>query len=177
MFRPETGGSVKVTLRIPIKGNNKIKYIEYTRIYYKDSVADIGNNEGGMTEFDFTGIVMPLVKYVNVQDAYYTIACISDYSKKYNFDFYNHSRLVEPLSKIQRNTSNSETPKSIVYTIGGDEFDYIQVKDRNNDSALLIPLLFKSEYVVFDYRVEKLGKHNKESGEPVCDCICCKAEE
>lgn len=162
MFEMETvaGGSVKVTLRIPIKGNNKIKYIEYTRIYYKDSVADIGNNEGGMTEFDFTGIVMPLVKYVNVQDAYYTIACISDYSKKYNFDFYNHSRLVEPLSKIQRNTSNSETPKSIVYTIGGDEFDYIQVKDRNNDSALLIPLLKPQKNIEsFEFAID-LGTSN-----------------
>ena len=77
------GGSVKVTMRIPIKGKNRIKYIEYTRLYYKDRIADISNNEGGMTEFNFTGIIMPLVKYANVQDAYYTVACISTYSSKY----------------------------------------------------------------------------------------------
>ena len=152
MFEMETvaGGSVKATLRIPIKGYKHIKYIEYTRIYYKGRVADIDNNDGGMTEFDFTGIVMPLVKYVDVHDAYYTIACISDYSKKYDFNFYNNSRLVEPVSKIQRNTSNSETPKSIVYTIERDEFGYIQIKDRNNDSALLVPL-FKEQKSIDDF--------------------------
>lgn len=162
MFEMETvaGGSVKAILRIPIKGNKQIKYIEYTRIYYKDRVADIDNNEGGMTEFDFTGIVMPLVKYVNDQNAFYTIACISDYSQKYGFNFYNNSKLIEPMSKNQRNASNSETLKSVIYTIEKEKFDYIQIKDRNNDSALLVPL-FKIQKNIdnFEFAID-LGTSN-----------------
>lgn len=162
MFEMETvaGGSVKATLRIPIKGNRQIKYIEYTRIYYKGRVADIDNNEGGMTVYDFTGIIMPIVKYVNVQDAYYTIACISDYSQKYDFKFYNNSRLIEPISKNQRNTSNSETPKSVIYTIEKEEFDYIQIKDRNNDSAILVPLFKRQKNIDnFEFAID-LGTSN-----------------
>ena len=119
MFEMEAvaGGSVKVTLRIPIKGNNKIKHIEYTRIYYKDRVADMDNNEGGMTEFSFTGLVMPLVKYQNTQDAYYSVACVSAYSNKYDFSFYKEASRIEANSNDCRNLDGQESNKANVYTL------------------------------------------------------------
>ncbi len=79
------GGSVRVVLRIPIVGNATVSYIEYSRSYYKERVADIQRNEGGMTEFNFTGLVMPIVKFNNQEDAYYTVSCISTFSKKIQF--------------------------------------------------------------------------------------------
>ena len=126
MFEMEAvaGGSVKVTLRIPIKGNNKIKHIEYTRIYYKDRVADMDNNEGGMTEFSFTGLVMPLVKYQNTQDAYYSVACVSAYSNKYDFSFYKEASRIEANSNDCRNLDGQESNKANVYTLTQQGFDY-----------------------------------------------------
>lgn len=141
MFEMEAvaGGSVKVTLRIPIKGNNKIKHIEYTRIYYKDRVADMDNNEGGMTEFSFTGLVMPLVKYQNTQDAYYSVACVSAYSNKYDFSFYKEASRIEANSNDCRNLDGQESNKANVYTLTQQGFDYIQIRNKNGYSAILVP--------------------------------------
>lgn len=146
LFEMETvaGGSVKVTLRVPIKGNNRIKYIEYTRIYYKDRVADIDNNEGGITEFSFTGLIMPLVKYIDFQDAYYTVACISTYSGKFEFSFYNETSLLDNISKECRNVDVPEESKAEVYTLKQQNFDYIQVKNKNGFKAIIIPI-FKEQ--------------------------------
>ncbi len=73
---------VKVTLRIPIEGNNKIPYIEYTRLYYNNRAADIQFNEGGMTEFKFTGFIMPQIKFNNDLDAIYNISCMQSATGK-----------------------------------------------------------------------------------------------
>ena len=162
MFEMETvaGGSVKVTMRIPIKGKNRIKYIEYTRLYYKDRIADISNNEGGMTEFNFTGIIMPLVKYANVQDAYYTVACISTYSSKYEFSFYNDIAKIDVKSKDCRNLDYQAESKANVYTLEQQNFDYIRVRNKNGYSAIIVPI-FKTqrnaEY--FEFSVD-LGTSN-----------------
>ena len=141
MFEMETvaGGSVKVTLRIPIKGNSKVKHIEYTRIYYKDRVADIDNNEGGMTEFSFTGLVMPLVKYQDIQDAYYTVACVSTYSNKYDFSFYKEAFHIEANSNDCRNLDRQESYKANIYTLLQKSFDYIQIKNKNGSTGIVIP--------------------------------------
>ena len=146
LFEMETvaGGSIKVTLRIPIKGNNRIKYIEYTRIYYKDRNADIENNEGGMTEFGFTGLVMPLIKYIEPQDAYYTVACISTYSGKFDFNFYQGTTLLNTFSKECRNQDIPEESKAEVYTLSQQNFDYIQIKNKNGFNAIIVPI-FKEQ--------------------------------
>ena len=67
------GGSVRAILRVPIVGNAGVSYIEYSRIYYKLRNANIEKNEGGMVEFDFTGLIMPIVRFTNPEDAYYTV--------------------------------------------------------------------------------------------------------
>lgn len=141
MFEMEkvSNGSVKVTLRIPIKGNARIKHIEYSRIYYKDNSADIIHNNGGITEFDFTGIIMPLIKYINIIDAYYTVSCVNTYSRKYELNFYKDTNPIEVSSKVCRNEDNQEAYKAEIYTIEKQVFDYIQVKDRNGFTALLVP--------------------------------------
>ena len=162
MFEMETvaGGSVKVTLRIPIKGNNKIKHIEYTRIYYKDRVADVDKNEGGMTEFSFTGLVMPLIKYHNIQDAYYTVACISSSSAKYDFCFFKETTQIKEKSNDCRNLDGQESQKASVYTLAQQDFDYIQIKNKNGYSAIVVPKFkIQRDTEQFEFTVD-LGTSN-----------------
>lgn len=78
------GGSVHVTIRIPIIGNANTQYIEYKRMYYSKRQSDISStsNSGGMADFDFTGLVMPSMKFQNDEEALYTISCISTFSNQ-----------------------------------------------------------------------------------------------
>lgn len=81
--------SVKVYLRIPIKGNSNVKYVEYTKLYYGEgNAANPSRNEGAIVEADFTGFLMPNVMFANPNDALYKIGCVSTYSRKFQFSFY-----------------------------------------------------------------------------------------
>lgn len=69
-----SGGGVDVTLRIPIKGNAGVKYIEYTRTYHSGSQdPDIENNKGCVREYRLGLAMMPLVQSP-AQDKAYRIA-------------------------------------------------------------------------------------------------------
>ena len=142
MFEMEQiiGEGVRVFLRIPIKGNGKVSYIEYSRIYYGgDNVKDLRENKGGIKTFDFTGLVMPIVRFNNEQDAYYSVSCVSTFSRNYKFSFYKENQEIKILSDSCRNINNPEVYKSVNYTIQRTNFDFIQVKDKSNISAVIIP--------------------------------------
>lgn len=132
--------SVKVDLRIPIRGDGRdVHYIEYSRIYYGgNNRADIINNKGGIIDFDFAGFVMPLIKFDNPSDAYYVISCISSFSKSYELTFYKRNEIISRIETDCRNTSERDLLKSTTYTIDNTNFDYIQISDRSN-SAVIIP--------------------------------------
>lgn len=132
-------GSVKVTLRIPIKGNKKVSYIEYSRMYYKDNEAAVEINKGGITEFDFTGLIMPIVKFNKPKDAYYTAACISGYSKKYKLEFFDGMTQLSNINKDCRNEDGNHMFKSENYTIRESNFDYIRIVDPQGFRGLMIP--------------------------------------
>lgn len=90
MFEMQTlagNSGVKVTLRVPIKGAGNIRYVEYIRLYYNNRCADVQNNEGGMTEFKFTGFIMPQVRFNNEQDAIYTVSCVQSATGRNEFRF------------------------------------------------------------------------------------------
>ena len=154
------GGSVRVVLRIPIVGNATVSYIEYSRSYYKERVADIQRNEGGMTEFNFTGLVMPIVKFNNQEDAYYTVSCISTFSRKFNLEFFSGMDKINSILMACRNEDNLETYKAETYTIEKHNFDYIQVSDRNGFCGVLLPKYKNQRNVdTFEFAID-LGTSN-----------------
>ena len=68
------GGSVSVTLRIPIQ---KGRYVQYYREYYNSNKPDIEQNKGAVKEKSFGLGVFPLVKFNEGTDPYYRIAFLS----------------------------------------------------------------------------------------------------
>lgn len=153
------GGSAKVILRIPIKGTNDIKYIEYTRNYYKDSSHDISKNKGGVVKFDFSGFVMPMVRFNNTTKAIYNAACIKGVSKKYEFTFYrNDSQIQCDFNgyRGEEGVGGSINSKNYLIT---QNFDYIRIADANSH-GLIIPL-FKGQRETenFEFAVD-LGTSN-----------------
>lgn len=135
------GGSVKVIIRIPIVGNDDIKYIEYQRLYYADRKGDVSenSNNGGMTEFDFTGFVMPSVRFQEERDARYTVSCISAYSKIFKLRFFSVGELVRDVPVDCRNRQNEFDYKAETYTVEHTNFDFIQIQDRKGVCNIIAP--------------------------------------
>ena len=86
MFEMEliAGGSIKTVLRIPIIGDNRTDYIQYSRIYYNGRKPNVTEmvNDGGIVEFSFTGFIMPLISFNNPEQAIYEVSCVSGVSSK-----------------------------------------------------------------------------------------------
>ena len=136
------GGSINVVLRIPILGNGKINYIEYERTYYTDRQASINanNNEGGMTNIEFTGFIMPGVKFQQEIEAYYTVSCVSSFITKAKMQLYRNG---EVLSNIPMDCRNQERGvsdyKAETYTISQKTFDVIRIVCNNEHGGMLVP--------------------------------------
>lgn len=136
------GGSVHVSIRIPVVGNNSTDYIEYKRLYYNQRQADVSEtqNSGGMKDFDFTGLVMPSVKFQNEQDALYTVSCVSSFSNQFRLDFYEHGQIIRDIPVDCRNKERGQFDyKAETYTIQHRNFDFIRVTNNSGISNLLIP--------------------------------------
>ena len=154
------GDSVSVILRIPIKGNGKISYIEYNRLYYNNSSADLTNNAGNIVEMKFTGFIMPQIRFINPVDAIYNIACVQDTSYKNEFSFYKGNEKVIPNSTSCRNQDQQIHTKSDNYFISGKIFDFIQVCNHHGYKGLIIPLFKQQRNVeVFEFAID-LGTSN-----------------
>lgn len=157
------GGSVNVTLRIPITGNNSIKYIEYQRMYYAQRQADISRtqNSGGMESFDFTGLVMPSMKFQNDDDALYTVSCVSTFSNQFRFDFYKEGVIICDIPVDCRNKERGlHDYKAETYTVQKTNFDFIQVSNESGISNILIPnFLTHQNLEDFEFAVD-LGTSN-----------------
>lgn len=166
MFKMEliAGGSVKAILRIPICGDDRVDYIEYSRVYYggnrKANITD-KVNEGAIVEFSFTGFIMPLIKFTNPEQAIYDIACVSGVSSKYEFTFYSQSNKVPFISKSCRNENKQGGNfKAETYHIEKSNFDYIRVFDRNGYSGLIVPLFQEQKNnETFEFAID-LGTSN-----------------
>lgn len=157
------GGSVNVTLRIPITGNNSIKYIEYQRMYYSQRQADISRtqNSGGMESFDFTGLVMPSMKFQNDDDALYTVSCVSTFSNQFRFDFYKEGAIIRDIPVDCRNKEKGLYDyKAETYTVQKNNFDFIQVSNKSGICNILIPnFLTHQNLEDFEFAVD-LGTSN-----------------
>lgn len=157
------GGSVRVFIRIPVEGNGKVTYIEYSRIYYAERNAEISESEnsGGMKIFDFTGLVMPSVKFQKEEDAYYTISCISTFSNKFRFDFYMGDEKVQDVPMDCRNREQGLYDyKAENYTVRNHNFDFIRVSNKEGISNAIIPI-FLTHQGLEDYEFSvDLGTSN-----------------
>lgn len=157
------GGSVNVVIRIPIMGNGNITYIEYQRIYYAQRQAEVSEtqNSGGMTTFDFTGLVMPAIKFQNEDDALYTVSCVSTFSNQFNFDFYREGEIIRDIPVDCRNKEKGLFDfKAETYTIQNSNFDFIRVSNKGGVSNVIIPnFLTHQNLEDFEFAVD-LGTSN-----------------
>lgn len=153
------GDSVNITIRIPIKGAGNITYIEYSRIYYNNSSADIQNNAGNVTELRFTGFIMPQVRFNNAADAIYNVSCIQASSTKIELSFYADAEKIGMPFKSCRNEDQEILIKAENYLVKGQNFDYIQVS-CNTYRGLIVPV-FKPQRNVESYEFSvDLGTSN-----------------
>lgn len=135
------GGSVNVVIRIPIKGNNSIKYIEYQRLYYAKRQADVSDvkDEGGMVSFDFTGLVMPGKNFKDENKALYKVSCVSTFSSHIKFDFHKNGSQIHDIPVDCRNTNGTHDYKAETYTIQGTNFDFVRVSDIKGLGNVIVP--------------------------------------
>ena len=137
----EMSGSngVMVKLRIPIRGNKKVRSVEYVRIYYKENTADVEENRGGFKTFPFMGFVSPLVAFNDPKDANYVVTCIPEKAGTITFSLYKGADAL-PLetSKYCRNEGR-DILAGENYQLVGDNFDYIQVSNYEGIKGILIP--------------------------------------
>lgn len=153
------GDSVSVTLRIPIKGNGNISYIEYNRLYYNNSSADLSNNAGNIVEMKFTGFIMPQIRFINPLDAIYNIACLQDVSSNIEFKFFKNDELIHPDIIPERNLEQQHPIKSNNYFIKEQVFDFIQVKCFDY-RGIIIPIFRKQRNIeVYEFAID-LGTSN-----------------
>jgi hypothetical protein len=157
------GGSINVVLRIPILGNGKINYIEYERTYYasRQPSIDSNNNDGGMTDLDFTGFVMPAVKFQQESEAYYTVSCVTSFSTRAKVFFYANENVIRDIPMDCRNQQQGVYGyKAETYTLDKKNFDYLRIVCANEQSGLLVPaFLSQHGYDVFEFAVD-LGTSN-----------------
>ena len=146
MFEMESrsGGAVKAVLRIPVVGNGRTTYIEYSRLYHADNSADIARNSGGMRELNFTGLIMPQVRFISDEEALYNISCIQYFQTNYKYQFFKETPggviQVIPDKTACRNEDGQEAFKAENYLIEKTNFDIVQVSDRDGAMGMLIPL-------------------------------------
>ena len=154
------GGSVKATLRIPVKSHSRNKYVEYSRNFYGENEADPHHNIGGMSEFDFAGFVMPLVRFTQEEDAIYTVSCISTYSRNYSLKFFEGDQQLPDIMMDCRNVNRAANYKAENYTIEKRNFDHIEVSDAEGNKGVIVPVFQEQQSVnSFDFAID-LGTSN-----------------
>lgn len=149
---------VKVTLRVPIKGAGSITYVEYTRKYYSQRPADITQNEGTIREFNFTGFVMPCIRFNEASDAIYNVGCLQGATAKYELQFYVGGTKVSPTSVTCRD--ENFMVKSVNYLIENELFDYVQVRNSSGYCGVIMPLFKQQQNIEqFNFAID-LGTSN-----------------
>lgn len=178
------GGSVRCIIRIPIQGNDNTHYIEYQRTYYSQRQADISenSNSGGMTSFDFTGFVMPSVKFQNEDEAYYTISCVSTFLNQFLFSFYKEGKVIRNVPIDCRNRERGIFDyKAETYTLEKSNFDFIRVS-KDNISNIIVPIFIMHQNLEhYEFTVD-LGTSNthiecKKTGSSVSESFNSKDSE
>jgi hypothetical protein len=167
MFEMEylAGGAVKAILRIPVKGNESINYIEYTRTYYKDRSANVDemHNDGallGEKQFsDVNLLIMPCVEFSNPSDGIYRVFLMRDKSENISLDFYNDGEILEKVGCDCRNKNGEYQLSTDVYSIDKAVFDVIKFKIAGTNGLIIPKFKPNSENESYTFAVD-LGTTN-----------------
>ncbi len=138
-----TGGSVKVTLRIPIQRNNE--YITFERTYYDGRQPDEFRNEGAVIELQFGVTIFPFIKLNNPNlRPFYRVQLIDRNigqlrNTRCELRFFSNENQREVESTC-RNRSRKPDASSHYYVLN-QEFDYIQFQNSfaPGVSGIIIP--------------------------------------
>jgi hypothetical protein len=134
------GGVVSVCLRIPIKNNRNVKYIEYRRHYQTNS--DINRNIGGIVERTFEVSLFSNIAFINNEDAMYRLSIYTNSPREMNYSVECYSQLgrMNERAKVVRNVDKENLARCDNYIYEGDNISYIRIKSHN-DSGVIIPIL------------------------------------
>jgi len=139
------GGSVKVTLRIPVQRNNE--YITFERIYYDGRQPNPSNNEGAVIELQFGVTIFPFIK-LNDPDLrpFYRVQLIDRNIGKLidtrcELRFFSDEHNVEYIICRDRSRRSRKSDASSHYYVLNQEFDYIQFQNSfaSGVSGIIIP--------------------------------------
>jgi len=159
-MRELSGGGVDVTLRIPVAGQGQLDYVEYKRMYHQALSADMANNQGGIHKFDFSGFVMPCVKFDKPEEAIYNVTLAEDVNSRGSFAFYQDDKPVSVAEPTRRNDTNMQFRTGLNYILEGSNFDTIQVRDAGIYAGLVVPLFMPKQSInEFEFAID-LGTSN-----------------
>lgn len=134
------GGSVQATLRIPIVGNQNVRFVEFTRVYYGGgNKPNTDLNRGGISEMRLDAFVMPAVRFCNPANSVYTLGLVGTSDRHYTMEMYDEGGSI-PAQTCCRNNNISGQYKSQTYRIAGRNIDYIRIAEGQR-SGILIPKL------------------------------------
>jgi len=155
------GGSVKVTLRIPVKRNNE--YITFERIYYDGRQPDEFRNEGAVIELQFGVTIFPFIKLNDpTLRPFYRVQLIDRnitgnlMNTRCELRFFSNENQREVESTC-RNRSRKPDASSHYYVLD-QEFDYIQFQNSfaSGVSGIIIPKwrTYQSGNKIFHFAVD-----------------------
>jgi len=155
------GGSVKVTLRIPVKRNNE--YITFERIYYDGRQPDEFRNEGAVIELQFGVTIFPFIKLNDpTLRPFYRVQLIDRnitgnlMNTRCELRFFSNENQREVESTC-RNRSRKPDASSHYYVLD-QEFDYIQFQNSfaSSVSGIIIPKwrTYQSGNKIFHFAVD-----------------------
>lgn len=147
-----SGNTVLLTLQIPVEGHGRVHTVTYTRKYSGD--VNIERNVGGIETFKFDALVMPLVKDHDEDRAFYTIGCVTNNTRNYDFKFFKgKSELnAEKVSEDCRHQNSTQALKAKIYSVSGSNFDYIQVSNIDGIKGLIVPR-FRQNLATYAFNV------------------------
>ncbi len=135
----ENAGGITAILRIPIIGNNIVKFIEYKRNYIDAKNVDF-ENSGRIIDKEFGLGIFPFMKFKTGITPHYRIPLFDKWNKDVNLVFENEINTIDlpSTNKVSRR-SKGDGYCSIETYVLSDNFDRIQVNIGNNIKAYVVP--------------------------------------
>lgn len=81
---------------------------------------------------------MPNIQFANPKDALYKVCCVSTFKRNYNLSFHKGTNELKTTNAC-RNKNNEYAYKAVTYSLEGDNFEYLVLKDANENQGVLIP--------------------------------------
>lgn len=144
--------SVDVFLRIPIKGNNNVKYVTFTRTYQTSGIAgktpDLESNKGIIIQNKISLAIHPFIKTTNSTPNYRVMFLDKDRGDTlhytYNLAFYANDAAIDSdaIHKTTRTKKYEDVIETSFYVVK-DNFDFMLLQ-HSHASGVIIPK-FKAE--------------------------------